>query len=492
MVERYTEKARRTIFFGRFEASQLGSPFIETEHLLLGLLREDKALTHRFLRSTNVVESIRKQIEDRTLAEKKPPLSTSVDLPLSNESKRALAYAAEEAERLSHRHIGCEHLLLGLLREEKSFAAEMLHERGLRISAIREELGKTPDAPVPPAKETTRSLELGLDLVEQAANGQLVPLVGRVQELEQVIRVLARFSKNNPVLVGEPGVGKKAIVDGLARRMADHDLPSVLPYVSIVALDLAMVVFNAQDRSHYDQLMRELLIGGPYALFLIDGLERLTGSGVAGTSLEIVHLLKPALLRGTIQCIGMATPAKYRRLVETEPWVEQCFQAVEVREPSEAEALQVVLGAKGRYEKFHGVTYTDEALQYAVFLSNSYLINRSLPDKALDLIDEAGTWVKLQQGPPPEEIKAAQKMLKVIVSRMENAISNHEFEKARFYSDEERKERDNLKLLRAKYKMDETASAVVTREIIEDVVARWTGIPVSSIRKSRMTDETKG
>jgi ATP-dependent Clp protease ATP-binding subunit ClpC len=492
MFERYTEKARRTIFFGRFEASQLGSPFIETEHLLLGLLREDKALTHRFLRSTNVVESIRKQIEDRTLAEKKPPLSTSVDLPLSNESKRALAYAAEEAERLSHRHIGCEHLLLGLLREEKSFAAEMLHERGLRISAIREELGKTPDAPVPPARETTRSLELGLDLVEQAAGGQLGPLVGRVQELEQVIQVLGRFSKNNPVLVGEPGVGKKAIVDGLARRMADHDLPSVLPYVSIVALDLPMVVFNAQDRSHYDQLMRELLIGGPYALFLIDGLERLTGSGVAGTSLEIVHLLKPALLRGTIQCIGMATPAKYRQILETEPWVGQCFQAVEVREPSEAEALQVVLGAKGRYEKFHGVTYTDEALQYAVFLSNSYLINRSLPDKALDLIDEAGTWVKLQQGPPPEEIKESQKKLKLIVSRMENAISNHEFEKARFYSDEERKERDNLKLLRAKYKIDETASAVVTREIIEDVVARWTGIPVSSIRKSRMTDEPKG
>ena len=263
MFERYTEKARRTIFFGRFEACQLGSSYIETEHLLLGLLREDKPLIHRFLRAAGVVESIRKQIEDRASADKKPPISTSVDLALSNECKRVLTHATEEAEKLSHKHIGCEHLFLGLLREEKSFAAEMLHQRGIRISAIREELAKTAGAHEPsalePAKETTRSLEFGLDLVGLAANNQLPPLVGRARELEQVIRILCRLRKNNPVLLGEPGVGKKAIAEGLAQRVAKGDLPVALPYVSLVALDLAMVVSNGQDRSHYAELMDKLL-----------------------------------------------------------------------------------------------------------------------------------------------------------------------------------------------------------------------------------------
>jgi ATP-dependent Clp protease ATP-binding subunit ClpC len=494
MFERYTEKARRIIFFGRFEASQFGSPYIETEHLLLGLLREDKALTRRFLRDAGVVESIRKQIEDRTLADKKPPISTSVDLPLSNECKRVLAYAAEEAERLSHKHIDCEHLFLGLLRAEKSFAAEMLHQRGIRISAIREELAKASgihESPAfEPAKKTSQSLEFGFDLVQKASSGQLPPLIGREREMEQVIRILGRLNRNNPVLLGEPGVGKKAIVEGLAHRIADGDLPTALRHSSLVALDLAMVVLHVRDRNHYHEVMHDLLDGSPPHLFFVDGLQRLAGSGIAGASLEIAHILKPPLLRGTVQCIGTAAPSQYQKLLEAEPWVQKCFEPVEVRELSEAEALEVLMGTRARYEAFHGIAYTDEALQYAVFLSNSYLMNRSLPDKALDLIDEAGTWVKLNQPPPPQEMKECQKRLKVLIKRMETAIANHEFEKARFYSDEERKERAALKLLQEQYKIDEAAS-VVTREIIEDMVARRTGIPVSAIRKAKLGDEPK-
>jgi ATP-dependent Clp protease ATP-binding subunit ClpC len=492
MFERYTEKARRTIFFGRFEASQLGSPYIETEHLLLGLLREDKGLIHRFLKNTDAIKAIRKQIEDSAAAAgQNPPISTSVDLPLSNECKRVLAYAMEEAERLTHRHLGCEHILLGLLREEKSFAAEILRQQGVAISAVREELAKAPGASAPAvaeqAEEAKPSLELGLDLVARAAsNDQQPPLVGRERELEQVIRILGRFKKNNPVLLGEPGVGKKTIVDGLARRIATDDLPAALKYRSIVALDLAMVILDARDRARYDELMVELFHWPSDALFLIEGLERLAGSGVGGKSLEIVHILKPALLRGTIQCIGIATPNRYRQLLEAEPWVERCFEPVEIRELSEAETLQVLLGSKQRYEAFHRVTYTEEALRYAVFLSNSYVMNRFLPDKALDLIDEAGTWMKLNQPQAPQEIKECQKRLKLVTNRMENAVSNHEFEKARFYSDEVRKEQVNLNQLHEKYKVD--SAIVVTREIIEEVISRRTGIPVSAIRKSRLTE----
>src|SRR6266699_462953 len=224
MFERYTEKARRVIFFARYEASQFGSPYIETEHLLLGLLREDKALTNRFLRSHSSIESIRKQIEGRTTIREK--VSTSVDLPLSQECKRVLAYAAEEAERLSHKHIGTEHLLLGLLREEKSFAAEILHERGLRLTTIREELSRAQNEKMSSSrpKETSLLSEFSRDLTQAAMENQLDPLVGRENELERVVQILCRRTKNNPVLIGEPGVGKTAIVEGLAQRIADGNV----------------------------------------------------------------------------------------------------------------------------------------------------------------------------------------------------------------------------------------------------------------------------
>src|SRR5579859_935993 len=242
MFERYTEKARRVIFFARYEASQFGSPYIETEHLLLGLLREDKALTNRFLRSHASIESIRKQIEGRTTIRDK--VSTSVDLPLSLECKRVLAYAAEEAERLAHKHIGTEHLLLGLLREDKSFAAEILHERGLRLSTLREELSRSQGEKVSAnrAKETSLLSEFSRDLTQAALENQLDPLVGRENEVERVIQILCRRTKNNPVLIGEPGVGKTAIVEGLAQRISDGEVPSFLADKRILALDLSLIV----------------------------------------------------------------------------------------------------------------------------------------------------------------------------------------------------------------------------------------------------------
>ena len=486
MFERYTEKARRVIFFARYEASQFGSPYIETEHLLLGLLREDKALTNRFLRSHASVESIRKQIEGHTTIREK--VSTSVDLPLSNECKRVLAYAAEEAERLSHKHIGTEHLLLGLLREEKCFAAEILHERGLRLATIREELARTSQEKAQPQRQRESSLlaEFSRDLTQAAMDSQLDPLVGREGEVDRVIQILCRRTKNNPVLIGEPGVGKTAIVEGLAQRIADGEVPSFLADKRILALDLSLIVAGTKYRGQFEERLKTImkeLMESQNAIIFIDELHTLVGAGSAEGSLDAANILKPALSRGEIQCIGATTPGEYRKSIEKDRSLERRFQAVKVPPPNESDATKILFGIKDRYEKFHAVTYTDDALNFAVSHSNRYIPDRFLPDKAIDLIDEAGARVKLRQTSLPDEITEVQKRIKFIVHRMENAIANHEFEMARFYSDEERKERDNLRALREKYHLDESSTGVVGREDIEDVVSRWTGVPITSIKE---------
>ena len=488
MFERYTEKARRVIFFARYEASQFGSPYIETEHLLLGLLREDKALTNRFLRSHASVESIRKQIEGHTTIREK--VSTSVDLPLSNECKRVLAYAAEEAERLSHKHIGTEHLLLGLLREEKCFAAEILHERGLRLSTIREELARTSQEKASPQRggqrESSLLSEFSRDLTQSAMDNQLDPLVGRDGEVERVVQILCRRTKNNPVLIGEPGVGKTAIVEGLAQRIADGEVPSFLADKRILALDLSLIVAGTKYRGQFEERLKTImkeLMENQNSIIFIDELHTLVGAGSAEGSLDAANILKPALSRGEIQCIGATTPAEYRKSIEKDRSLERRFQAVKVPPPNEVDAIKILFGIKERYEKFHAVTYTDDAINFSVSHSNRYIPDRFLPDKAIDLIDEAGARVKLRQTTLPEELTEVQKRIKFIVHRMENAIANHEFEKARFYSDEERKERENLRALREKYHLDESSVGVVGREDIEDVVSRWTGVPITSIKE---------
>src|SRR5499433_139371 len=489
VFERYTEKARRVIFFARYEASQYGSPYIETEHLLLGLMREDKALANRFLRQQGSIESIRKEIEARiTIRER---ISTSVEVPLSAECKRILNMASEEAERLGHKHVGTEHLLLGILREEKCFGAEILMERGLRLSTLREELARTSTEKTAAArpKETSLLAEFSRDLTQSASEGSLDPLVGREGEVERVIQILCRRTKNNPVLIGEPGVGKTAIVEGLAQRIADGDVPSFLADKRILGLDLSLIVAGTKYRGQFEErlktIMKELMENQNCIIF-IDELHTLVGAGSAEGSLDAANILKPALSRGEIQCIGATTPGEYRKSIEKDRSLERRFQSVKVPPPNEADAVKIINGIKERYEKFHAVTYTEEAIEYSVSHSNRYIPDRFLPDKAIDLIDEAGARVKLRQTSLPDEITDVQKRIKFIVHRMENAIANHEFEKARFYSDEERKERENLRALREKHHLDDSSSGVVGREDIEDVVSRWTGVPVASIKEEEM------
>src|SRR6202046_2757726 len=487
VFESYKEKARRVIFFGRVKrGSKYGSPYIETEHLLLGLLREDKALANRFLRTHGSIESIRKEIEARITVRER--ISTSVEVPLSQECKRILNFAAEEAERLGHKHVGTEHLLLGVLREEKSFGAEILQERGLRLSTVREELGRSAGEKVPVnrPKEASLLAEFSRDLTQAAMEGQLDPLVGRDRELERAIQILCRRTKNNPVLIGEPGVGKTAIVEGLAQRISDGDVPPFLADKRILSLDLSLIVAGTKYRGQFEERLKTImkeLMESQNAIVFIDELHTLVGAGSAEGSLDAANILKPALSRGEIQCIGATTPGEYRKSVEKDRSLERRFQAVKVGAPNEEEAIRVLQGVRDRYEKFHAVTYTDEAIQYAVYLSNRYIPDRFLPDKAIDLLDESGSRVKLRQAMLPDEVSEVQKRVKFITHRMETAIANHEFEKARFYSEEERKEKEHLRTLREKLKIDDSSTGIVTREDIEEVVARWTGIQVSAIKE---------
>src|SRR6266542_2253052 len=463
MFERYTEKARRVIFFARYEASQFGSPYIETEHLLLGLLREDKALANRFLRSHAAVESIRKQIEGHTTIREK--VSTSVDLPLSHECKRVLAYGAEEAERLNHKHIGTEHLLLGLLREDKSFAAEILHERGLRLSQVREEIARSSSEKMSSnrPKESSLLSEFSRDLTQAAMDGLLDPLVGRDYELERVVQILCRRTKNNPVLIGEPGVGKTAIVEGLAQKIADGDVPSFLADKRILALDLSLIVAGTKYRGQFEERLKTImkeLMENQNAIIFIDELHTLVGAGSAEGSLDAANILKPALSRGEIQCIGATTPAEFRKSIEKDRSLERRFQAVKVPPPTEDQAVEILGGVRERYESFHQVHYTEDALKAAVFQSSRYIPNRFLPDKAIDVIDEAGARVKLR-------VRAEQGNLDAL------SASLAEWERATYgraqapITDED----------------DPLVMAEVSRADVEEVIARWTGIPITSLKE---------
>jgi ATP-dependent Clp protease ATP-binding subunit ClpC len=425
------------------------------------------------------MESVRKLVEQRSVVREK--VSTSVDLPMSLESKRVLVFAAEEAERLEpHRPIGTGHLLLGLLREEKCLAAEILSGYGLQLLTVRDELNRVQSekAPSPPPKETPLLAEFSRDLTRAAMENRLDPLIGRENELERVVHILGRRTKNNPVLLGEPGVGKAALVKGLACRIANGDVPSLLADKRILALDLSPIMAGARLSGELEARLKALvreLTDAENTIVFIEELFALRG--IEGL-LDAADFLKPVLLRGDVQCIGATIPADYRQAIETEPWLERCFQGVKVPPPNEADAIKILVGIKDRYEKFHGVKYTDEALEYAVRHSNRYLPDRHLPDKAIDLIDEAGAAVKLRQSTLPPELLDVQRRIKFLMDRMQAAIANHEFEKARSYSNEESKERENLRLLRQKHNLGKTSAATVTRQDIEEAFARWMDISI--------------
>ncbi|MPY86641.1 MAG: AAA domain-containing protein [Luteitalea sp.] len=491
MFERYTERARRVLFFARYEASQLGSVSIETEHLLLGLIREGKGLTSRIFQRCHLsLESIRKEIEGR--AGFRDKVSTSVEIPFSAETKRVLNFAAEEADRLLHNYIGTEHLLLGLLREERSVAANILVEKGMRLGTVRDDIIALLNEKTTLAranKETPLLSEFSRDLTEAALKNHLDPLVGRETEVERVQQVLCRRTKNNAVLIGEPGVGKTAIVEGIAQKIVCGDVPHFLADKRILALDISLIVAGTKYRGQFEERLKAImkeLVENPNIIVFIDELHTLVGAGSAEGSLDAANILKPALSRGEIRCIGATTPTEYRKYVEKDRSLERRFQAVRVEAPPEDETIEILMGVKDRYEGFHNVDYTRDAIEAAVYQSSRYITDRFLPDKAIDLIDEAGARAKLREAGYSDEFGQINKNIRIAIEQMEHAVAQKDFEKAQFYRDQELVARENLQYVREKFDVP-GRRIVVIRQDIDEVVSKWTGVPITSINEDEGT-----
>ncbi len=459
---------------------------------MLGLIREGKGLTSRmFSRSHLSLENIRKEIEGRTVLREK--VSTSVEIPFSTETKRVLQFAAEEADRLLHNYIGTEHLLLGILREERSVASMVLSEKGMRLNTIREDIVQllNEKTAVSRVKETPLLAEFSRDLSDAATKNNLDPLVGRSVELERVQQVLCRRSKNNAVLIGEPGVGKTAIVEGLAQRVACGDIPHFLADKRLLALDISLIVAGTKYRGQFEERLKAImkeLAENPNIIVFIDELHTLVGAGAAEGSLDAANILKPALSRGEIRCIGATTPSEFRKYIEKDRSLERRFQAIKVEPPSEAESLEILSGIKEKYESFHHVAYAVEAMEAAVYQSSRYITDRFLPDKAIDLIDEAGARVKLREAGYREEFGEVNKSIRVAVEQMENATTQKDYERAQFFREQEVLARENLQFIREKFDVKNgDTKAAVSKQDIDEVVSKWTGVPVASINQDEST-----
>lgn len=475
MFERYTERSRRVIFFSRYEALQYGSQVIAPEHILLGLLREDKTLAARFFpfKPAISVEKIRREIEDRIVVRDRIPQSS--ELHLSSATKQILFYANEESRGLKNRHIGPEHLLMGIIREEKSVAAEILFGFGLRIQDLRDAMiARTglPGIATPPAdgkqQQTPPSglAEFTRDLTAEAAEGSLDPLVGRHGEMERIVEILCRRTKNNPVLIGESGVGKTAIIEGLAQRIVDREVPTFLENKKILLLDLSLVVAGTKYRGQFEERLKRImseLKQSPDSIVFIDEIHTLVGAGSAEGTLDAANILKPALSRGEIQCIGATTPGEYRRSIEKDKALERRFQAVRVEPATEAESLEIIGGIIDRYEAFHQVRYSADAIAAAVEKSNRYISDRSLPDKAIDVLDEAGARAKLRY----QNENKGEPSWKEAVENWKRAAANE----------------DQLISYELRSLEDSFLAVEVGKDDVDEVIARWTGVPVASIKQ---------
>ncbi len=484
MFEKYNEKARRALFFARYEASKLGSRVIETEHILLGILREgEETIGELFRRMEVKSEALRKEIEgERVFVER---ISSTAELPLSEESKKVLAYASHEAESMLHSAVGSEHLLIGLLRVEGCAAMRTLTRAGMDLYSVREEvlaIAKEREASQQ-KKELPFLSEYARDLTYLAAQGTFDPLIGRNEEVERIIQVLSRRTKNNPILLGEPGVGKTAIVEGLAQRIVEGRVPISLAQRKILALDLSLVVAGTKYRGQFEERLKGILTelrDNPEVIVFIDEIHSLIGAGSAEGSLDAANILKPALSRGDVACIGATTLKEFRKYIEKDRSLLRRFQSVQIEPPNDSETFKILQGVKDRYEAFHKVRYTEEALQAAINQSSRYIADRQQPDKAIDVIDEAGAKVKLRRVRDTQNLRRLEKEIADVVREMKSAISDKKFERAVYLREKEIELREDLEGLKGQ--TDEEAALEVTRRDIEEVIASWTGIPVASLQ----------
>ncbi|WP_202976477.1 ATP-dependent Clp protease ATP-binding subunit [Anaerophilus nitritogenes] len=490
MFNRFTERAQKVIILSQEEARSLGHNYVGTEHLLLGLLREGEGIAAKALQNMNVnVEQIKEKIKDVIGLGNMDDIQVMGFTP---RTKRIFELSFVEGRRLGHNYIGTEHLLLGIIREGEGVAAKLLMDSGVSLSKAREEVIKLLSTPNGDniekvyRKDTPTLNEYGRDLTEMVREGKVDPVIGRDKEIERVIQILSRRTKNNPCLIGEPGVGKTAIAEGLAQKIIEGNIPQTLKDKRVVTLDLASMVAGAKYRGEFEdrlkKVMNELRESKDVVLF-IDEMHTIIGAGAAEGAIDASNILKPALARGELQAIGATTLDEYRKHIEKDPALERRFQPIYVEEPTVEETIEILKGLRDKYEAHHGVKITDEALKTAANLSHRYITDRFLPDKAVDLMDEAASKLRLQMVTQPPELKDLEEKLEEIAKEKEEAISIQDFEKAARLRDKEKKGKEELSDRQKNWKAGHSGKATVGEEEIAQTVSSWTGIPVNKLAK---------
>ncbi|MFQ5847475.1 MAG: ATP-dependent Clp protease ATP-binding subunit [Candidatus Methylomirabilales bacterium] len=490
MFERFTERARKVIILAREEAIRLGHNFVGTEHLLLGLVREGDGLAMAILKKLNVNLTMLKG-EVEKIVSVSSQVSPAGEVPFTPQAKKVLEYAISEARSMGHNYIGTEHLLLGLIREGEGIASLVLRDVGVTVPAAKAQAQELLGEQATKATGTGRTPaldEFGLDLAGMARQGKLDPVIGREAEIERVIQILSRRTKNNPVLIGEAGVGKTAIVEGLAQRIVASDVPETLLRKRVVQLDLPGMVAGTKYRGQFEErlkaVIKEIQQTGNVILF-IDELHTLVGAGAAEGAIDASNMLKPALARGEIQVIGATTMDEYRKYVEKDRALERRFQTILVGQPSVDETIRILREIKDRYEAHHSAIITEEAVLAAARLSQRYIADRFLPDKAIDVMDEAGSRARLKSLILPEDLREMENEAERLRQQKEDAIRTQAFEVAARLRDAERKLRAELEERRNKWKeFKSKEKTMVTNEDIAYIVSKWTGIPLYQIEEA--------
>jgi ATP-dependent Clp protease ATP-binding subunit ClpC len=497
-LDRFTQRARRVLAYAQEEAERLNHSYIGTEHLLLGLLREESGIAGKVLRDLNVqYERVTELVERITGPGRRTPFS---QIDLTPRTKRVIELAVDEARRLGQHYIGTEHLLLGLIRQGDGVAIDILRQLGMNPDQIRREtmraLQETPSSSekatagaspsAQPKKERPKTPmvdQLATDLTAAAEEGKLDPVIGRQTEIERVIQILSRRTKNNPALIGEPGVGKTAIVEGLAQRIVNGDAPEPLLDKRVLQLDVGSLVAGTMYRGQFEERLKRVIeeIKNSNSILFIDEVHMLVGAGAAGSSVDAANILKPALARGELQCIGATTMNEYRKHIESDAALERRFQPILVEEPTIEETVEILKGVRPRYESHHKLRITDEAVRSAAVLSERYITDRFLPDKAIDLIDESSARVRMYKAPQTKRLQQAIGDLKSAQHEREIALEERRYDDADDLRVREEELQGEIDMLRAPWNPDAPDAPHLLPEDIAEMVAMWTGIPVTQI-----------
>ncbi|MCP4293484.1 MAG: ATP-dependent Clp protease ATP-binding subunit [bacterium] len=496
MNDRFTQRVRKVLFLARDEAGRLQHDYIGTEHLLLGVVREGNGVAANVLRHLNIdFEKIQKAVEDSVTAPN-GPVSIG-EIPFTPRAKKVLELSIDEARLHNHSYVGTEHLLLALIREGEGVAARVLGELGADHEQVKREVMKNLGGDETPKtqkrrkrkekKENSVLEQFGRNMTDMAREGKLDPTIGRSKEIDRCIQILSRRKKNNPVLIGEPGVGKTAIVEGFASKIVEGNVPSLLRDKEIVTLDLASVVAGTKYRGQFEERLKQIMAEireNPEIILFIDELHTIVGAGGAEGAIDASNMLKPALSRGEIQCVGATTMDEYRKFIEKDGALERRFQMVTVNPPNEDESIEILYGLRDKYEAHHRVKFDDESIKAAVFLSNRYISSRSLPDKAIDIMDEAGSRARLSMTIVPPDLRELEKRITETVTEKESSIQAQEFEKAASFRDEEKELKKQLQDLKKNWNSEQSdPTTTVTEALMCEVIADITGIPVSEVEE---------